>query len=128
MPLCRTMYGVTGNVRVRLCEGTKVAAVSEGISGLCSILYTGASGNKCGLSLEQRRASFVGIKNRQNKGLQSCSIVQHHLPGGDYAIRAKWGLGWGELAMLAISMRVGYLHIVVSRYCYEVTEYTRERA
>ena len=82
MPLCRTMYGVTGNVRVRLCEGTKVAAVSEGISGRCSILYTGASGNKCGLSLEQRRASFVGIKNRQNKGLQSCNIVQHHLPGG----------------------------------------------
>lgn len=98
MPLCRTMYGVTGNVRVRLCEGTKVAAVSEGISGLCSILYTGASGNKCGLSLEQRRASFVGIKNRQNKGLQSCSIVQHHLPGGimPYAPIGVWGGGTGN--------------------------------
>ena len=113
MPLCRTMYGVTGNVRVRLCEGTKVAAVSEGISGLCSILYTGASGNKCGLSLEQRRASSVGIKNRQNKGLQSCSIVQHHLPGGVCHTR-QLGFGVGELAMLAM-MRVGYLHIAVSR-------------
>ena len=68
MPLCRTMYGVTGNVRVRLCEGTKVAAVSEGISGLCSILYTGASGNKCGLSKVLRRALFVGIMNCINKG------------------------------------------------------------
>lgn len=100
MPLCHTMYGVTGNVRVRLCEGTKVAAVSEGISGLCSILYTGASGNKCGLSLEQRRASFVGIKNRQNKGLQSCSIVQHHLPGGLCHTRPL-GLGAGIMAMPA---------------------------
>ena len=126
MPLCRTMYGVTGNVRVRLCEGTKVAAVSEGISGLCSILYTGASGNKCGLSLEQCRASFVGIKNRQNKGLQSCSIVQHHLPGGGLCHTRQLGFGVGELAMLAMMMRVGYLHIAVSRYCYEVTEYTRE--
>ena len=64
-PLCRTMCGENGNECVRMwMEREKVAAVSEGISGLCSILYTGASGNKCGLSLEQRRASFVGIKNR----------------------------------------------------------------
>ena len=67
MPLCRTMYGVTGNVRVRLCEGTKVAAGNEGFA-FVAILYTGAVGNKCGLSKVLRRALFAGIMNSIDKG------------------------------------------------------------
>ena len=68
LPLCRTMCGVIGNECVRMCgERENVAARSEGFA-FVAILYTGAVGNKCGLSLAQRRALFVGIMNSFDKG------------------------------------------------------------
>ena len=52
----------------------KVAARSEGFA-FVAILYTGAVGNKCGLSLAQRKALFVGIMNSIDKGTQSFSVT-----------------------------------------------------
>ena len=45
----------------------KVAAMSERFA-FVAILYTGAVGNKCGLSKVLRRALFVGIMNSFDKG------------------------------------------------------------
>ena len=45
----------------------KVAAGSEGFA-FVAILYTGAVGNKCGLSKVLRRALFVGIMNSIDRG------------------------------------------------------------
>ena len=68
LPLYRTMCGVIGNECVRMCgEREKVAAGNEEFA-FVAILYTGAVGNKCGLSKVLRRALFVGIMNSFDKG------------------------------------------------------------
>ena len=45
----------------------KVAAGNEGFA-FVAIFYTGAVGNKCGLSKVLRRALFAGIMNSIDKG------------------------------------------------------------
>ena len=55
-------------------EREKVAAGCEGLA-FVAILYTGAVGNKCGLSKVLRRALFVGIMNSIDKGIQSFSVT-----------------------------------------------------
>ena len=90
----------------------KVAARSEGFA-FVAILYTGAVGNKCGLSKVLRRALFVGIMNSIDKGynpLVYCSILRR----GWIMPYAPLGLGVGIMAMPAMSACVGYLHIAIS--------------
>lgn len=72
----------------------KVAARSEGFA-FVAILYTGAVGNKCGLSLAQRRALFVGVMNSIDKGIQSFSISAAPFAVGGLCLMHHWGLGWG---------------------------------
>ena len=69
----------------------KVAATSEGFA-FVAILYTGAVGNKCGLSKVLRKALFVGIMNSFDKGynpLVCCSTLCRV----DYILRTigAWG-------------------------------------
>ena len=79
----------------------KVAARSEGFA-FVAILYTGAVGNKCGLSKVLRRALFVGIMNSIDKGynpLVYCSSLRR----GWIKPYAPLGLGVGIMAMSAMS-------------------------
>ena len=69
----------------------KVAAGNE-VFAFVAILYTGAVGNKCGLSKVLRRALFVGIMNSFDKGynpLVCCSTLCRV----DYILRTigAWG-------------------------------------
>ena len=71
----------------------KVAAGNEGFA-FVAILYTDVTDNKCGLSLAQRRAFFVGIMNSIDKGynpLVYCSILRR----GWIMPYAPLGLGAG---------------------------------
>ena len=72
----------------------KVAARSEGFA-FVAILYTGAVGNKCGLSKVLRRALFVGIMNSIDKGIQSFSVTAASFAVGGLCLMHHWGLGWG---------------------------------
>ena len=90
----------------------KVAAGNEEFA-FVAILYTGVTDNKCGLSLAQRRALFVGIMNSIDKGynpLVYCSSLRR----GWIMPYAPLGLGVGIMAMPAMTACVGYSHIGIS--------------